>query len=278
MIDCIMRHPKRIISAGLIFLILIAAVLIFSSKKGDNEFENPDLDEIKKSGRLRVVTEKSRVGFILEEKTVDGFSYELVKAFADSMELELEINLENNMDSAISGVLKNKYDLIASNVPNTTAVNNRLNLSVPILISRQMLIQRIENDSSGTDSLITDHHMLADKKIHVVKGSPFKMRLENLSVEIADTIEIPELEFLSTEGLVKAVSEGKINYTICDELQARRWGREYPNIDFSVPIGFNQQFCWAVNKKSPKLLEALNLFLSDFMLTDDYWNMYRKYY
>ena len=273
-----MDKTKLKIAAVLSGLFVLIVIILISGKNAEIHTRLTDLDKIRATGRLRVVTEKSRTGFFQGENTVEGFSYEIVKAFADSLGLELEINLVNNMDSAITGILKNKYDLIANNLPNTADLNNQLNLSVPILTSRQMLIQRVVNDSSGTDSLITDHHRLAKKKIHIPQGSPFKMRLENLSREIADTIFIVGLESLSTEGLVRAVSEGKIDYTICDEMQARRLSREYANIDFSLPVGFNQQFCWAVNKESSNLLVAVDQFLSDFMLSNNYWSILRKYY
>lgn len=273
-----MTNRKLKLIAGLSVLAVLIIVLLLIGKKKDFHIEHSDFDAIKNSGRLRIATEKSNVGFKIGNKTVDGFNYELVKAFADSMGLELEINLVSNVDSAIYGLWEHKYDLIANNIPNTSDMNNRLNLTVPILTTRQMLIQRNNNDSIEGDSLLEDHHLLKNEKIYLAAGSPFRMRLDNLSNELADTLNIVEVPNLTTEELVKAVSEGKIKFTICDELQARKLSRDFSNIDFSVPVGFNQQFCWAVDKKSEKLRDKLNLFLSDFLISDEFWAIYRKYY
>ena len=273
-----MNNRKCGIITGLSGLLLLVGILLLSVLMNRSRAHSARTVTLFETGKLRVATEKSRVGFALGEKTALGFNYEIVKAFAHSMDLELEISLVNNMDSAITGLHQNKYDLVACNIPNTSEMQKKVNLSVPLLNSRQMLIQRTGNDSVAPDTLVTDHRMLHNQKIYIAGGSPFRFRLENLSGEIADTIHITEVESATTEKLVKAVSEGKIKYTICDELQARKLSAQYSNIDFSVPVGFNQHFCWAVDKKSLRLLHEINEFLNDFLQSDDYWNIYRKYY
>jgi membrane-bound lytic murein transglycosylase MltF len=53
---------------------------------------------------------------------------------------------------------------------------------------------------------------------------------------------------------------------------------QYPNIDISLPVGFEQQQAWLVHLESPKLLEELNNFLNDFIGSSAYWKIYRKYF
>ncbi len=273
-----MKNRKLKVAARLGTLIAVIVLLVFIGFKIHSKNTQEGLEAIQAKGKLRVATEKSRTGFILGNNKAEGFNYEMVKAFADSKGLKLEINVVNNLDSAISGLLHDRYDLIACNIPNTTEIKKKVNLSVPFLNSRQMLIQRKANDSLPDDTLIVNHYFLANQKIYLAGGSPFKMRLKNLSNEISDTIQIVELESVTSEKLVKAVSDGKIRFTICDELQARKLSEEYQNIDYSLPVGFNQQYSWAVNKKSLRLLQDTNEFLNHFLQSDDYWNIFRKYY
>ena len=48
---------------------------------------------------------------------------------------------------------------------------------------------------STKDSLYIKSHLdLAHKTLHIVKGSPYKQRIENLSNEIGDTIYIEEID------------------------------------------------------------------------------------
>ena len=108
-------------------------------------------------------------------------------------------------------------------------------------------------------------------------NSPYKMRIKNLSDEIAAQICIVELKNVSTETLVRMVSEGRFKNTICSEELAKKLQKQYPNIDISLALGFNQNHGWLVNINSPQLLEKLNYFLTDFMGSTAYWELYRKY-
>ncbi len=101
--------------------------------------------------------------------------------------------------------------------------------------------------------------------------------IKNLSDEIAAKICIVELKNVSTETLVRMVSEGRLKNTICSEELAKKLQKQYPNIDISLALGFNQNHGWLVNINSPQLLEKLNYFLTDFMGSTAYWELYRKY-
>lgn len=273
-----MSKRIKLISAVVVGLIILLSVIFISRSKKVEQVSHRDWIKIKESGRLRVVTEKSSFGFQLKENQVEGFNYEIVRAFADSMGLELEINIVNNLDSAIHGLWEYKFDVMAITIPVTTQMKEYISLTMPILTSRQMLIQQKGKNDSTEKALLTEHRQLKDIEITIPQNSPHKLRLENLSDEIAEPLTIKELADVTTQELVQAVSEGKVLYTVCDELQARKLQREYPNFDFSMPLGFNQHFAWAVCKKSMGLYDELNKFLKDFLTTNAYWDIYRKYY
>ena len=272
-----MNRCAKIILGMVAGMILVMILTLNMTRKGHIFNEQRDLSEIRQSGRLRVVTEKSSLGFKLYNDQIEGFQYELVKAFADSLGLELEINPENNIDSAIAGILENRYDLIAMNLPNTSEIKKKLAVSIPIISGRQMLVQQEIIDTTNVKA-IRNHHLLTEDSICIPVRSPFRQRLENLSNEIADSIKIVEIPDKSTEDLVQMVSAGKIKYTICDELQAKRLKRIFTNIDISMPVGFTQQFSWGVNPSAGQLRDSLNIFLNDFLMSNDYWKIYRKYY
>lgn len=273
-----MSNRVKVISGITAALILLLLVVFSFGNRKVKQNSHHDWSKIKESGRLRVVTEKSSLGFQLTDNRVEGFNYELAKAFADSMGLELEVNVVNDLDSAVKGVLEHHFDLIAMNIPITSQQKESVNLLVPILSSRQMLVQSMGQGDSVKNDLIAQHSQLKDIEITIPKNSPHKLRLENLSDEIAEPLKIRELPDVTTQELVQAVSEGKVAYTICDELQARKLQRSFTNIDISMPIGFSQQYTWAVDKKSMRFQDELNKFLNDFCTTNAYWDIYRKYY
>lgn len=236
-----------------------------------------DLPFILKSGRLAVLTHGNSMGFFVNGDSVSGFQYEIIKAFADSLGVELVVTEQNDLKSCISELQNGDYDVIANFLPITTEWKKEISFTIPIFSSHQVLVQRISNDSSDSVK-IKKQNELANDSIYISANSPFKMLLEHLSDDIADTIHILEIKNQSTEEMVRLVAAGKIKYTICDEQFAKKFKLQYPNIDVSLPIGFTQQLAWAVHPESPLLLEKLNAFLDDFIGSSDYWAIYRKYY
>lgn len=272
-----MLSNRKKLGLGIALLTIASVILIFVFKNQKDTTVFRDLNTTAKSGRIRIVTDGSCIGFQAKDSKLTGFNYELAKALADSLELELEIIPNNDFDSCVSGLIDGRYDIIAMEIPTTTSLKLKLSFTTPIFNTRQVLVQQ---SYSGTTihTTIFEPRYLSKDSICIPSDSPNKARLDNLSDEIANPIKIVEFKGKTTEELVKMVSEGKIKYTICDELQARKLQKKYPNIDINMPIGFNQPMAWAVSPKSKELLQNINNFMTDFLISSDYWEIYRRYF
>jgi len=266
------RKTQIGIVLGTVAMLIALFLLIHHSKNRIH-----DLPAIIESGRLTVLTDSSSTGFSVKGDSVSGFQYEIIKAFADSLGLELVISEQNDLKSGIEDLKNGDYDVIASFIPVTTQWKDEIAFSTPIQTSRQVLVQRLKRDSLK-QNIISKHFQLANDTIYIPENSPFKMRLQHLSNEIADSILLIEMRRMSSEQMVHLVAVGKIKYTICDEQFARKLKIKYPNLDVSMPIGFAQQEAWVVNPNSKELLDKLNDFLADFIGSSAYWKIYRKYY
>jgi membrane-bound lytic murein transglycosylase F len=262
------------IAIGLAITTFLVGVIVFVHHEKSKVH---DLPEILDSGRLAVVTDSSSIGFSIKGDSVFGFQYEIVKAFADTLGLELVISEQNDLKMCMNGLKNGDYDVVASFMPVSTEWKSDAIFTNPFFTSRQLLVQRINKDSIRSVK-IKKLDDLANKTIYIPEHSPFKMRIKHLSDEIANPIDIVEMKDVSPERLFHLVSMGKIQYTICDEQFAQKLKIRYPNIDVSLPISFEQRQAWAVYIKSPKLLSELNDFLTDFVGSTAYWKIYKKYY
>ena len=145
------------------------------------------------------------------------------------------------------------------------------------MLNKQVLVQRkatVENDSLYIRSQLD----LAQKTLHVIKGSPSILRIQNLGNEIGDTIYIKEIEKYGPEQLISLVAHGDINYAVCDESIAQAAADSLPQIDINTAISFTQFYSWAVSKQSPVLLDSLNAWLDRFQKEEEYQKIYKKYY
>ena len=231
-----------------------------------------------------ILTTKVKISTIENQKTDLQTSLEVQTAQlnsflgnAASTALRLkEPTLNEAMEDCIAKIKSGEYDVLANLVPITTLWGKKVSFTAPLMAARQVLIQRIPKDSTSL-KLKTKQEELADDTIYISKNSPYKMIINNLSDQLAAPVYITELNE-NKEELVKMVSEGKIKQTICNEEFAQRLQYDYPNIDYSLPVGFTQQQAWVVDNRSKLLLKELDDFLDDFIGSEAYWKIYNKYY
>lgn len=254
----------------LLVILVVGGLLLYQLRNSSAK----DLDEIVDSGRLRVVTDNGMFGFIVEKDTVYGFQYELIKAFADSLGLELEITERDDVRSIIYDLMEGEYDVYTGFIPQTTEYLEKVLFTNAVQVNRQLLVQQ----NTDTTRLVINQMGLKGMTISLPKNSPYKMLVDHLSDQIADTIFVNELRSSSLDVSVKMVSDGLIEYTLCPELLAEKYMNLYPNLSITLPVGYPQSIVWSVNNKSTDLQLKLNEFLNDFIGSEEYWRIYRKYY
>lgn len=273
-------RPKLRLFRYLVPVVIVLALLI-SVRQCDNQ-EKPlghprDYAAIIKEGILRVATEYNSISFYVDGDTVSGFHYELIEAFARDKGLKAEIIPLMSFEERLKGLAEGRYDVIAFGILATSELKDSLLLTTPIVLNKQVLVQRKKNGEN--DSLYIHNQLdLAQRTLHVVKGSPSILRIQNLGNEIGDTIYIEEIEKYGPEQLISLVAHGDIDYAVCDESIARAVADSLPQIDINTAISFTQFYSWAVSKQSPVLLDSLNTWLDKLQEEEEYQKIYQKYY
>ncbi len=235
------------------------------------------LKHIKLRGKLRVSTDYNSTNYFIYKGRAMGFQYELLNALAEELDVKLELNVENDLQSAFSSLEMGDIDLIGMNLAITQDRQERFNFTLPHSQSKQVLIQR-KASKNDTVPIIRNQLELGEKLIHVQQASAYVERLENLSKEIGRSIEIEKLDVIEVEELIEQVSKGEIDYTIADKNVAIVNKSYYPNIDIATEVSFPQDMAWALRKGSDELTEAVNVWLKGFKKTARYNQIYRKYF
>lgn len=270
---------KKYLKYGIMGIVAVALSSLLFSPKQEKEPESTrrDYEEIVRSGVLRAVTEYNAISYHAEGDTVSGFHYELLQAFAKEKGLKVEVTPEMSIENRLHGIMQGKYDILANNVLITSDRKDTLLFTHPILLSKQVLVQR--KARSEDDSIYINSHLeLAGKTLHVVKGSPYMYRIHNLSNEIGDTIYIQEVEKYGPEQLLALVANGDIDYAVCDENIAEASIDSMPGLDIKTPISFNQFYSWGVSKDSPVLLDSLNHWIDRYKQTKAFKALLKKYH
>lgn len=221
-----------------------------------------DLAEIRQEGILRMGIEYNKGSYYVSGDSIAGFEYELCKAIEKRSGLKVEIYPEANLNNCLQALLEQRLDVIARPMPITLSYKETFSFTTPLFTNRLVLIQRSAEANNGIQP-IRNQLELARKKVYIPVNSASRQRLENLTIEIADTIYLEEDSLYGEEQLIMRVARNEIDYAICSENIARNFIKEYPNLDILTAVGFNQFRGWALRKDSPELLDSINHWLKE---------------
>ncbi len=249
-----------------------------------NENENHDLDAIVQRGKLIALTDYNSISYFIYRGTPMGYQYELLHNLAESLDLDLEIRVSNNLEQDFDDLANHKIDIIAINLTITAERQKLMNFTVPIKETRQVLVQLSVGQrqklgmESNPDSHIRSTLGMAGKTIHVVKNSAFAERLRNIESEIGDSINIVEVENIDSEQLIEQVAKGEIDYCVTDEEVAMINQTYYPMLDIGTVVSFPQNMAWAVSKDNPQLLDTVNQWINNIRGSTFHMVIYKKYF
>lgn len=270
-------EKTKLLKYGVLGLMTALLATFFFKKREKPEGHPEDYAEIAAKGVIRAATEYNSISFYVDGDTLSGFHYELIEAFARDHGLKAVLSPEMSFDKRLKGLSEGKYDIIAYGILATSELKDSLLLTAPIVLSKQVLVQRkARSDSDST--FIRSQLDLAGKILYIVKDSPSILRIHNLGNEIGDTIYIKEVGKYGSEQLISLVAHGDIDYAVCDESIARAATDSFPQIDINTAISFTQFYSWAVSKQSPALLDSLNTWLEAFKKGREYKEIHRRYY
>ena len=177
------------------------------------------------------------------------------------------------MDYAIEGLDSGYYDIVVSFLPSTESLKKNFALSDPVYLDREVLVQL--NDSLR---FISSPDQLGNDTVWIADGSPFRQRIENLSSEIGEHIEVATLAGHTAEHLIMLVATGKIPRAVVNEGIATRMKEEhYPNLNISTPVSFTQLQCWIVSQNDSGTGDFVNYWLDSLKRTDIYPSILAKY-
>ncbi len=261
-----------------LFALGLAFPACHNETKHNNNSHGPcdtltELQCVQKKGRLVAVTNCEMNNYNAENATPMGFEYELLSDFCKEYGLELELIVNENLDSCYMLLDSSKVDIVAVGIGANKDMKRRFLLTNPILMQRSVLVQRLPKDWSqmSTANEVESQLLrlpvdLAGKTIHLPQGSHEVMLLQHLSDQIGDTIHIMECDSLNSVGLVKAVASGLIDYTVVKEYVASMASIGLKGLDTKLNVSVEQPLGWAVanHEGDSSLLMALNGWIDGF--------------
>ena len=239
----------------LIHLIGLSSFFVFLSALIHHKNFNPyrtSLEQIKKTGVLRLITTNAINTYYHYNDEPTGFEYDLAREFADFLHVELDI-ITPGWNNMMPYLEQRKGDFIASGLVITKEGLEKVSFSIPYMTIQQRLIHHklILNPKNIED--------LTNRTLHVRRSTSYQSRLKEIEASGIDFTYILH-DNISTEELIQMVDTRQIKFTIANNHIAYLNQRYYPDIRIGIPLQKTEHLAWAVNKKDSHLLEQMNKF------------------
>jgi len=249
---------------------LLPFIVLSFDLSGSAGAKEDSLHRIRKAKKVTVITRSNAHCYYTYREEPMGFEYDLAKAFASYLGVDLEIRIFP-WANMIKAVNEGKGDFIAASTTITPSRKKMVDFSDQYLSVQQRVVVREDNYT------IKDLADLKGKTIHIRKATSYEERLLELQRKGLD-LTVKLHDDVPTEELIRQVADEEIEVTVADSNIAQLNRRYYPNIKIGIPIAERESLGWAVRKGDKALLRTINAFFKRIKTDGAFDQICRSYY
>lgn len=206
----------------------------------DSAFLRNDLEVIKARGELVLITRNNEACYFEASHGPAGFEYELVKAFADHLNLRLRTLLIEDEAEMVEALLQGKGDIIAAGTPFGRTAARMVALGPGYLdVSAQVVGRR-------GGPAVTEAKDLVQTPLWITGSSASFDQLRSLKEEYAD-LHWQTLSEYSSEEMLQLVWNRSVPLTVVESNTLTMNRRFYPELVVHFNLGDAQHLRWAMN-------------------------------
>ncbi|URL07017.1 membrane-bound lytic murein transglycosylase MltF [Avibacterium sp. 21-595] len=240
----------RIVSA--VALLLWAIDMVFPWQRIMQSEDNP-YAMVQTKGKLIVGTLNNPISYFIGSEGATGFEYELTKAFADYLDVELDIRPMESVQALFSALSAHQIDLAAANLLYQPEKLEQFQLGPAYSsASWQLVYRKGENRPTSLEKL--------NGRLVVAKGSELNLLLNRFKEQYAD-LQWTTVD-QSQEELLLQVAEGKLDYTIANSIDISITQQIKPQLAVAFDVTDEATIHWYLANNTYNELQAA---LLDFM-------------
>lgn len=218
-------------AVGILLLFCIPAFLSYNSKT--------ELQAIREAGTLKLVTRNTPSTYFLEKGQPAGFEYELAKAFAEHIGVELDVTLAPSFGDIFKIIKDRDAHIAGANLTITPKREEQFAFSTPYLYTKSALIYRIKQGRLPPKQ-ITD---IIGRTLVVPENSSHVEALQSLQ-ETFPEIRWQESRTDSAVDLLEKVHMREIDFTIMDTVTYESHRSYFPGVNKSLSLTEAQPLAW----------------------------------
>jgi len=275
----IRKRHRWILIPLLVIVIGLAIVRQFYHLKDEDPAKDA-FQKIRERGYMVALTDKNSLDYFIYRGEPMGFQLSLLRSFADYLNVPLKIIATNDISKLYYYLDMNVGDVIACNLPVTGEGKRMVHFSETLLETRLVLIQRkpTGNNKTGDARLIKSPSDFSGDTIYLQRNLFERPLLARFLRRAGRNLTVIEETGKNAGQLIAMVSEGKIDYTVCEENVAMMIKRAYPNLNAEYSISGFHDYGWAVVHSSDSLLMKINEWITEIKKTRELKQTYMAYF
>ncbi len=257
--NLVLNKMKKILILIILFFLFNNCISVWE------ELNKISLDEIKKKGKLKVITSYNPNSYFLYKDQPVGYEYELLQLLAVDLGVTLEMQVTSDLQNIDYMLNKGEGDLIAANSLVTREKSRQLKYTDYVMTTKHVLIQRKKGyePKKKKSKYLENTVELIGKEVSVVENSDFHSKLKQIQNEIGGSIKINSItDKITIDELIEKVYIGDLDYTIADEQTALLNQVYYPELDISLAVSIDTKIAWVVRRNSSELLKYINTWIA----------------
>ncbi|MGD9391105.1 MAG: membrane-bound lytic murein transglycosylase MltF [Thioalkalispiraceae bacterium] len=225
---------KRVFTSLLIVSSLILAGLLNACAP-----RHSALQKVLDSGKLEVVTRNAPTTFYNGPHGPAGMEYDLLKAFADELGVELVIHTAGNLKELLDKVSSGEVAIAAAGLTVTEERKKRVRFTPAYQEITQQVVYHANNLKAESIADLNKGHL------EIVANSSHVEALQRLQQSQADLSWVENDSLGSTE-LLKLVADQVLDFTVADSNEIKLNRRYYPDLKVAFDISEPQSLAWAM--------------------------------
>jgi membrane-bound lytic murein transglycosylase F len=213
------------------------------------------LDQVLEVGELRVVSRDSPTAYVDGPDGPSGPEYDLVRAFADELGVELVIQIVQSVPEVLPQLIAGKAHMAAAGLSITDSRREYANFGHPYEMVDMHLVYKL-----GTGKPRSLEEVIG-RPIEVVAGTSHADMLAALQLDHPD-LAWTENADVEVATLLAKVAAGEVDFTIADSTEFNIQRHFYPDLRVALDLELGDPLAWAFPKESgDELLSRADDFL-----------------
>jgi len=213
------------------------------------------LEQVKQAGELKVLTRNSPSTYYEGANGPAGFEYDLARRFADSLGVQLKLQLLSRERAILSAISRGNADMAAAGISVTPERKSHVRFGPTYQQVREQVIYR-----TGTPRPRSIQN-LVELDLEIQRGSPHAATLASLKREYPQLVWRENAE-VDTQELLELVWQQLLDGTVADSNEVALSRRFFPELRVAFDIGDKRELAWAFppDTDDSLYLEAVRFF------------------